>query len=137
MARSSRPTFSSHYDIVVAEKFPRCDPPFRIFVSRCFDVLMDLVLGIRLTDINFGFKLMRASTAKQLAPLCGKLGEIYTAELTIRFVYAGQRLQQLRVRHRKRTTGTSVGIPPSKIPGKSWKAWTGLLALRKEFTTGG
>ena len=124
------------YDIVAGEKFPRCDPWFRIVVSRWFDVVTDTILGISLRDINFGFKLMRASAAKRLAPQCGKLGEIYTAELVIRFIYAGQRLHQMRVRHRGRMKGTvSTGIPPSKIIGKSWRAFRGLLALQKELTS--
>lgn len=129
---------SQDYDIVVGEKFPRCDPWFRIVVSRLFDVVTDVALGICVRDINFGFKLMRATAAKQLAPKCGKLGEIYTAELCIRFIYAGQRLHQMRVRHRGRLKGTvSTGIPPSKIIGKSWKAYRGLLDLRKEVTGAG
>jgi glycosyltransferase involved in cell wall biosynthesis len=122
-------------DIVIAEKFPRCDPPFRIVVSRVFDVLTDMILGISLRDINFGFKLMRTKAAQELAPKCGKLGEIYTAELVIRFVYAGYRLHQLRVRHRKRSRGTSTGIPPSKILSKSWRAFRGICELRKELTS--
>lgn len=122
------------YDIVMGEKFPRCDPWFRIFVSRWFDFLMDMILGICLRDINFGFKLMRSSAAKKLAPRCGKLGEIYTAELVIRFIYDGMRLHQIRTRHRGRLKGTvSTGIPPGKIISKSWRAYRGLLALRKEL----
>jgi dolichol-phosphate mannosyltransferase len=124
------------YDIVMGEKFPRCDPALRIVVSRCFDILTDIILGINLRDINFGFKLMRAEAAKRLAPQCGKLGEIYSAELVMRFVYAGYRLHQVRVRHRKRALGTtSQGMLPSMVVGKSWKAFRGLLALRKELTS--
>jgi glycosyltransferase involved in cell wall biosynthesis len=124
------------YDIVAGEKFPRCDPWFRIIVSRWFDVVTDTILGISLRDINFGLKLMRAGVAKKLAPQCGKLGEIFTAELVIRFIYAGQRLQQLRVRHRGRMRGTvSTGIPPGKIITKSWRAFRGLVELQKELTS--
>ena len=124
------------YDIVVTEKFPRCDPTFRILMSRCFDIVMDLSLGISIRDINFGFKLMRSSIAKQIAPQCEKLGEIYTAELVMRFVYAGCRLRQMRVRHRKRAVGTSQGMPPNVIAAKVWRAFTGLLKLKKELTSG-
>lgn len=128
---------SEKFDLVTAEKFPRCDPIHRIMVSRTFDKLSDVILGISIRDINFGFKLMRASAAKRLAPQCGKLGEIYTAELVIRFVYAGYRLHQVRVRHRKRLRGgPSTGVTPRMIPVKSWRAFRGLLALRKELTTG-
>ncbi|MEI7437906.1 MAG: glycosyltransferase family 2 protein [bacterium] len=124
------------WDVVSAEKFPRCDPSYRIIVSRLFDVVTDVILGIHIRDINFGFKLMRADAAKRLAPQCCKLGEIYTAELMMRFVYAGYRLQQMRVRHRKRTTGSvSQGVPPSVLLRKSWKAFRGLLELRKELTS--
>jgi glycosyltransferase involved in cell wall biosynthesis len=126
---------SPEFDIVAAEKFPRCDPAYRIMVSRVFDVITDLLLGLSIRDINFGFKLMRTSVAQQLAPQCGKLGEIYTAELVIRFVYGGYRLHQVRVRHRNRTLGTSIGIPLRKLLPKSWKAFIGLLALRRELTT--
>lgn len=126
-----RPTF---YDIIAAEKFPRCDPAYRILISRVFDIITDLILGINIKDINFGFKLMRASVAKKLAPQCGKLGEIYSAELVMRFIYGGYRLDQIKVRHRKRSIGVSVGIPPRKLLVKSWRAFTGLLALRRELT---
>lgn len=126
-----RPRF---YDMIAAEKFPRCDPAYRIFVSRVFDIITDLILGISIKDINFGFKLMRASAAKQLAPQCGQLGEIYTAELAIRFVYGGHRLDQIKVRHRKRSLGVSTGVPPRKLFIKSWRAFRGLLALRRELT---
>lgn len=122
------------YDMIAGEKFPRCDPSYRIFVSRVFDVITDLILGIHIRDINFGFKLMRSSVAKKLAPQCGKLGEIYTAELVMRFVYGGYRLDQIKVRHRKRSLGVSVGIPPRKLLVKSWRAFRGLLALRRELT---
>ena len=127
---------STQYDIVAAEKFPRCDPAYRIMVSRVFDVITDLLLGLSIRDINFGFKLMRTSVAQKLAPQCGKLGEIYTAELTIRFVYGGYRLHQVRVRHRKRSLGTSTGIPLRMLFPKSWKAFNGLRALRRELTSG-
>jgi hypothetical protein len=127
---------STDYDIVSGEKFPRCDPWYRILVSRWFDVLSDIILGIRLPDINFGFKLMRSEAAKKLAPQCNKLGEIYTAELVMRFIYGGYRLHQMRVRHRQRLLGTkSQGIPPSVLIQKSFRAFRGILALRKEFTS--
>ncbi len=127
---------SMDYDIVSGEKFPRCDPTFRIIVSRCFDLVTDIFLGISVRDINFGLKLMRTSVAQRLAPKCGKLGEIYTAELMMRCIYAGCRLQQIRVRHRKRTANSvSTGVPPHRLVGKAWKAFRGLLALRKELTT--
>lgn len=125
------------YDMVVGEKFPRCDPWFRIVISRCFDVMTDILLGVSIHDINFGFKLMRADVAKQLAPQCNKLGEIYTAELVLRFIYGGQRLHQIRVRHRGRLKGTvSTGIPPTKVLSKSWRAFRGLVALRNELARG-
>ena len=121
-------------DLVIGEKFPRCDGWMRIIISRLFDIATDIILGISLRDINFGFKLMRADTAKQLAPKCGRLGEIYSAELVIRFVYAGCRMQQLRVRHRNRFLGTrSTGMPKHKIIPKAVVAYRGLLRLRREL----
>lgn len=123
------------YDMVAGEKVPRCDPAHRILVSRVLDSVTDLVLGVSIRDINFGFKLMRTSVARRLAPMCGKMGEIFTAELVIRFLYAGCRFQQVRVRHRHRIAGSSQGIPPSMLIRKSWRAFTGLLRLRKELTS--
>lgn len=128
---------SDDYDIICGEKFPRCDPWYRIVVSRWFDICSDIILGVSVRDINFGFKLMRAEAAKKIAPRCGKLGEIYTAELVIRFIYAGYRFHQMRVRHRRRMMGTtSQGIPPRVLLKKSWRAFTGLFKLRGEFMSG-
>lgn len=122
------------FDIVTAIKFPRCDPIGRIFISRCFDFISDLVLGINIRDINFGFKLMRTELAREIAPVCGTLGEIFTAEMVIRLVYKGCRFNQIRVRHRKRIIGTSQGIPPARVLGRSLYTYWGLLKLRKELS---
>jgi glycosyltransferase involved in cell wall biosynthesis len=123
------------YDIITAIKFPRCDPIFRILTSRLFDVWSDLLLGISVHDINFGLKLMRTSMAHKLVPQCGRLGEIFTAELVIRFVYAGCRLHQVQTRHRRRLTGKSTGIPPPRLLGRSLYTLIGLFSLRRELIT--
>lgn len=129
-------TVPETYDIVGGVKFPRCDPVARIFISRCFDVLTDLILGISLRDINFGFKLMRASIARDIAPTCGLLGVIFTGEMMIRAVYRGYSVHQVRVRHRKRIEGPSQGIPAMKVLSSSFKAFTGLIKLKKELAAG-
>ncbi|MBU0679223.1 MAG: glycosyltransferase family 2 protein [Verrucomicrobia bacterium] len=130
-------TSSTENDLVLAEKFPRCDPVFRIILSRIFDVLTDLVLGVSIRDINFGFRVMRNSILQDIVARCGKLGDIYNAEVAIRFVYAGHKVDQVRVRHRKREIGKSHGVPAGKVLGTSWKAYRGLFALKKELTSRG
>lgn len=124
---------AADHDIVTAIKFPRCDPVVRIMISRCFDIITDMILGISIRDINFGFKLMRTRLAQDIAPRCGKLGEIFTAEMVIRFVYMGYRLNQIRVRHHKRLVGPSQGIPSTRLLGRSLKTFKGLLDLRREL----
>lgn len=121
------------YDIVTAIKFPRCDPMNRIFVSRCFDLFTDLALGISIRDINFGFKLVRASIARDIAPKCHSLGVLFSAELVIRAVYQGSRVYQVPVRHRNRQIGRSQGIPPSKLASTSIKSLRGIFQLKKEL----
>jgi len=123
------------YDIVTAIKFPRCDPFIRIFISRFFDVLTDLILGISVRDINFGFKLMRTSIARDISSTCGLLGVIFTAEMVIRAVYQGCRIHQVRVHHRKRIAGPSQGIPPMKVLSSSFRAFRGLIKLKKELAS--
>lgn len=120
-------------DIVTAVKFPRCDPMGRIFISRCFDFITDLTLGINIKDINFGFKLMRTKLVQEIAPQCGTLGEIFTAEIVVRFVYSGYSFNQIRVRHRKRLLGPSQGIPPTRVIGRGLYTFGGLFKLRKEL----
>ena len=125
---------ASDYDIVLAEKFPRCDPMFRIILSRGFDVLTDMILGVSIRDINFGFRLMRNSVAQKIVPACGCLGDIFNAEVAIRFIYGGYRLTQMKVRHRKRLLGGSQGVPGYKVISTSWRAYMGLFSLKKELT---
>jgi glycosyltransferase involved in cell wall biosynthesis len=126
---------SEEYDIVLAEKFPRCDPVFRIFISRLFDVLTDFVLGVFIRDINFGFRIMRNAVARKIVSDCGKLGNIFNAEVAIRFVYGGYKIHQVRVRHRNRKLGKSQGVPPGRVISTSWRAFRGLFKLRSELTT--
>jgi glycosyltransferase involved in cell wall biosynthesis len=129
---------SQEFDMVTAVKFPRCDPIARILVSRAFDFMTDITLGISIRDINFGLKLMRTSVAQELAPKCCRLGDIYTAELVIRFVYGGYRLRQIQVRHRRRTSGISTNMPSRfTLLWRSLHALRGLFKLRKELLSRG
>ncbi len=54
------------YDLVSGWKKVRHDPPSKVIASRLFNFAVRLVSGVRLHDVNCGFKAYRAEVARRL-----------------------------------------------------------------------
>ncbi|QBD82351.1 glycosyltransferase [Ktedonosporobacter rubrisoli] len=92
------------YDLVTGWKFPRLDPISKTFPSRIFNGLVNLMTGIRLHDINNGFKAYRREVIED--PHLKLYGDFH------RFVpvmahWRGYRVAEIKVRHHPRKFGSS------------------------------
>ncbi len=89
-------------DVVVGWKYPRHDPWSKTIPSRVINTLTSVMTGLRLHDMNCGFKVYRQAAAKSLS----LYGEQY------RFIPAitherGFRVGEVQVHHRPRKFGRS------------------------------
>jgi glycosyltransferase involved in cell wall biosynthesis len=90
------------YDLVSGWKTRRRDPWRRRFASRVFNVMTGWISGVRLHDMNCGFKAYRAEVVKGL-PLYGELHRFIPVLAHER----GYRVAELPVNHRPRSHGRS------------------------------
>jgi glycosyltransferase involved in cell wall biosynthesis len=90
------------FDLVSGWKRHRRDPWSRRVVSRVFNAVVGRISGLRLHDMNCGFKAYRAEVVHGL-PLYGELHRF----IPVLAHYRGYRVAELPVHHRARAHGRS------------------------------
>jgi len=115
------------YDVVAGYRLRRADPAYRLFLSRCYRILIRLVLGIKSRDPNCGFKLFRATTLKSL-PLAAE-GRLIQVEILVRLRERNVEVKEVGIRHAARHAGRPMGARPRVI----FTMIRELIALRRRL----
>jgi len=114
-------------DLVVGYRQARVDPTSRRLLSRIYNALVRLLLGVRVQDVNCAFKVFHRH-ALDAMPLVSD-GYGINAEIVARADALGLRVREVGVRHFARLAGRSkVGI------GSAPDALRQLWALRDALT---
>lgn len=121
------------FDLVAGEKRDRQDPPYRLAFSRAYNALVRFAFGVRVRDVNAGFKLLRADLARAVAPDVKHLPFGFSTELVIRAEARGARVASVPVAHLARTTGRADQFEPSAMPRVVWRQARGLWRLKREL----
>jgi glycosyltransferase involved in cell wall biosynthesis len=100
------------FDLVSGWKTRRRDPWSRRLFSRIFNGVAGRISGIRLHDMNCGFKAYRAEVVRGL-PLYGELHRF----IPVLAHYRGYRIAELPVNHRPRAHGRSRYGPERYLRG--------------------
>lgn len=93
-------------DLVIGYRVARKDGWLRLLLSRGYNNLQKLILGISARDINCAFKLFRRRFF-DIAPIESD-GFLVDAELLVRARLLGLRVRELPVGHRPRAAGTTT-----------------------------
>jgi len=101
------------YDAVLGYRIKRQDPFHRIVFAKCWMMLIWLLFGFRLRDLDCAFKLIRRVLVADLQPECG--GAMVTVELIAKLRAKGFRYIQKGVHHYPRTAGEQSGGSPKVI----------------------
>jgi len=125
--------YAAENDFVLGVKRVRYDPLVRRITSRVFNQIAKTLFAVPGEDINFGFRLARREAVNRCLPLCSDLPTLLNAEVSIYAHVLGYRIQPVRVHHRPRIFGLSRGLTPGSVPANSWKAFTGLLKIRRKI----
>jgi glycosyltransferase involved in cell wall biosynthesis len=126
----------AHADVVVGWKRPRRDPRYRLVMSRAFNALVGRMFGVRLHDVNCGFRLMTRAVVDDLLRDQWQLSACIAAELSIRAHYKGYAVVEAPVRHRPRRHGPSRGLPVRKLPGSILHILREFAAMKKRISDG-
>ncbi len=119
--------FAADHDLLVGERVVRCDPVSRRVTARAWNLLVRVVFGLHVHDVDCAFKLVRRELVADL-PFVSS-GAMISTELLVRCLAEGARLQQLEVRHRPRTAGRPSGNDPRVV----LRAFRELSALRRRL----
>jgi glycosyltransferase involved in cell wall biosynthesis len=90
------------YDLVSGWKFPRLDPPGKTVPSRIFNAVVARTTGVKLHDMNCGFKAYRREAIEDLK-LYGELHRF----IPVMAQWRGFQVTEVKIHHRPRSFGVS------------------------------
>ncbi|MBO0840047.1 MAG: bifunctional glycosyltransferase family 2/GtrA family protein [Sciscionella sp.] len=128
------PLFSGHSDVAIGTRLARGSRvvrgPKREVISRCYNLLLRLGMGVSFSDAQCGFKAIRADVAAALLPLVNDTGWFFDTELLVLTQRAGLRIHEVPV--------DWVDDPDSRvdIAATAIADVKGMLRLGKAFATG-
>ena len=120
------------YDVVLGIKRPRKDPFYRVLLSWGYNVLLRLFFGLPYRDMDTGFRLIRRSSADDIAPSV-RFMSFFTAEFVVRAHVAGCRIKEVPVPHYARKIGSTSIFYISKLFLICFHQFAGLIRLRKDL----
>lgn len=120
------------YDMVVGRKYPRHDPWARIYGSKLWNLYLWLLFGLRMKDINCGFRAIRSQVLTELLPKNELFPECVLTELSLRAHHAGYTQKSVNISHYWRKSGQKAWNP-KRIPKIVKQLFVATLKLRKEF----
>lgn len=113
-------------DVIYGYKIKRSDNFFRVLAAKGWAFSLFLFFGLRIKDVDTGFKMVGSHVLKKISPLESTVGGMINAELAIKAQNAGFKIAQVPIHHFSRLTGSSTGVRPKVII----KSYIDLLNLR-------
>lgn len=109
-------------DLAIGYRLKRVDPPHRLLYARLYKLLISLLFGLWVKDIDCAFKLIRKDALRSLDLKSD--GALISAELLIKAKKKGLRIKEVGVHHYSRQGGQPTG-------GKFSVAFKALLEIFK------
>jgi glycosyltransferase involved in cell wall biosynthesis len=112
------------YDAAIGYRQKRTDPFYRLVNAWGWNMLVRLVLGLRVRDIDCAFKLFRSSLFEVIK--VDAVGAMVNTDILVQALRMGFKIKEVPVTHFQRRAGAPTGAKLSVIV----KAFRELLALR-------
>ncbi|MBC8549416.1 MAG: glycosyltransferase family 2 protein [Nitrospira sp.] len=119
--------YIADYDIVAGFRIKRNDNLIRWLNSRSFQLLVQVLFGLQIKDMNCAFKIFKKHIIKE-SPL-KSTGAMINAELLIRAMKKGASMKEIGVNHYPRQWGSQTGANITVII----RAFKELFSLRSEL----
>jgi glycosyltransferase involved in cell wall biosynthesis len=101
------------HDVVAGKRLHRADHLIRRLNGKAWSILMKQLFGLRLTDIDCGFKLFRRELLNGLE--LDARGAMITTELLAKLAERGARITEVGVHHLPRRSGEQSGNSPKVV----------------------
>ena len=96
-------------DLVIGYYLKRAVPFYRIWGSKLWELAVFLLFGLKVKDIDCGFKLIRKKVIDEIPRLEAERGPFISSELLIKAKKKGFKIVQLGVHHYPRKAGKATG----------------------------
>jgi glycosyltransferase involved in cell wall biosynthesis len=117
------------FDVVVGRRVRRADRLMRRINGQAWTTLVRLLFGIRISDVDCGFKLFRREFTRDLE--LNARGAMISTELMVKLARRGARIGEVEVAHLPRLAGAQSGASPKVI----MRAFAELFTLFGELRT--
>ncbi len=102
-------------DLVIGYYLGRKVPFYRVWGSRVWELAVWLLFGLKVKDIDCGFKLIRKKVIATIPHLEAERGPFISSEFLIKAKRAGFRIVQVGVHHFPRREGAATGSSPKVV----------------------
>lgn len=106
-------SYCGEYDAVLGYRKKRADPLYRRALAGAWGLTVNLVLGVRLKDLDCAYKLIRREYLDNLVFTCS--GATISAELAAKLKAKGCRWVEIPVSHYPRLAGKQTGARPGVV----------------------
>lgn len=96
-------------DLVIGYRIKRADPFYRKLFAKGWALSLLLLFGMRLKDVDCGFKVVKRAVLEKIPKLTSQRGAMINAELAIKAKKFGFRVAQVGVNHFPRLAGKPTG----------------------------
>jgi len=96
-------------DIVIGYYLGRKVSPLVVFTSKIWELIVFVLFGLRVTDIDCGFKLISKKVVDTIPKLEAERGAFISSEFLIKSKKAGFKITEIGVHHYPRVEGQATG----------------------------
>ncbi len=96
-------------DMVIGYYLSRQVSKATIFTSKIWEIIVFILFGLRVTDIDCGFKLINKKVVETIPKLEAERGAFISSEFLIKAKKAGFKITELGVHHYPRVEGKATG----------------------------
>jgi hypothetical protein len=96
-------------DLVIGYYKKRRVSAFKILTSKIWELAVFIFFGLKVHDIDCGFKLISKKVIDKISPLESKRGAFISSELLIKSKIAGFKIVEVPVTHYPRILGAGTG----------------------------
>lgn len=96
-------------DIVIGYYLSRQVSKMTIITSKIWEIIVFILFGLKVTDIDCGFKLINKKVVETIPKLEAERGAFISSEFLIKAKKAGFKISEIGVHHYPRTEGKATG----------------------------
>jgi len=120
-------------DIVSGYKFPRRDPIHRVIGSNIYNNLIYLLFGLKIKDIDSGFKLIKKKVIDNVLNEVTIFKYCVMTEFVLKAYFSGYKIKEVPVSHYPRKSSKSTIFTPKKLPLIIISIIKNLLEIKSEW----